>query len=89
MGKLEVKKIIRRCVSRWADTEARQTDVLSVLKNVTAASKRSLAREINDHADLKACKPVIAEDQIRGAMKVTELGERVWDNEPECLAALP
>ena len=89
MGKLEVKKIVRRCVSRWSGKDAKQKSKLASLKTVTAATRRTLAREINKHADLKACAPVIRDAQIQGSMTVTALGDRVWNSGPTCLGNLP
>ncbi len=89
MGKLEVKKIVRRCVSRWSGKKARQKQKLASLKTVTAASRRKLSKEINNHADLKACAPVIRDAQIQGSMAVTALGDRVWNSGPACLGNLP
>ncbi len=89
MYRRDVKIIVKRCVSRWSGVHARQTDRLGSLGKVTAASKRQLARELNAHADLRPCAPVIQDEQISGSMKVTELGQRVWDNKRSCLKAQP
>lgn len=89
MGRLEVKKIIRRCVSNWSGKHAKQSDKLGSLRNVTAASKRQLANRINKHPDLKACASLIADSQIAASMRVTELGQRVWNNKQGCLVKLP
>ena len=88
MGKLEVKVIIRRCVSRWAGQKANQQNKLEQLNNITAATRRRLAEEINGHSDLAECAPVIVDDQIEGGLRVTELGNIVWDNKPDCLEEL-
>ena len=89
MKQPHVKVAVRRCVSRWAATNAKQTDKLSSLKTVTAATRRTLAREIKKHSDLKACAPLIRDADIDGSLRVTELGDIVWHDNQVCLGGLP